>query len=46
MGCNCGGRKTKYEVTKGDGTTVVVNTLSEAQSVVSRVGGDYKAVTV
>jgi hypothetical protein len=44
MGCGCGsGGGAKFEVTKGDGTKITVNTLAEAQAVVARVGGTYKA---
>lgn len=49
MGCGCGGSKgngLRYEVTRGDGTKVTVNTLPEAQTLVRRLGGTFKAVTV
>lgn len=43
--CNCGkGKALKYEVTKGDGTKVVVTSLADAQMLVRRVGGVYRAV--
>jgi hypothetical protein len=49
MGCGCGGAAKgnglKYEVTRGDGTKLTVNTLSEAQVLVRRLGGTFKAVT-
>lgn len=45
MACGCGQTKTtKYEVTKRDGTKVVVNSISEAQAIVRNVGGAYKAI--
>lgn len=49
MGCGCGGAAKgnglKYQVTRGDGSKVTVNTLPEAQVLVRRLGGTYKAVT-
>ena len=42
MGCNCG--KSKYRVTKGDGKTVTVNSLAEAQALVRSFGGTYVKV--
>jgi hypothetical protein len=33
-----------YEVTKGDGTKVTVQTLADAQAIVRRLGGAYRAV--
>jgi hypothetical protein len=46
MACGCsGGKSMKYEVTKGDGTKVTVNTLADAQAIVRRLGGVYRAVT-
>lgn len=41
MGCNCG-KKKAYEVTRADGTTVVVNSLTEAMTMTRRLGGTYK----
>lgn len=43
--CNCGKNKAlKYEVTKSDGTKVTVNSIADAQAIVRRLGGSYKAV--
>jgi hypothetical protein len=46
MGCGCGkGKGMKYEVTKSDGSKVTVNSLADAQAIVRRLGGVYRAVT-
>lgn len=44
-GCSGGGARNQamYEVTKADGGKVVVGTLSEAQAIVRRTGGTFKA---
>jgi len=46
MGCGCGGGDNglRYEVTKKDGSKVTVKTLGDAQAIVRRLGGAYKAV--
>lgn len=41
MGCNCG-KKKAYEVTRADGTTATVASLTEAMTMVRRLGGSYK----
>ena len=45
-GCNGGAQgrnQAMYEVTKPDGSKIVVGTLSEAQAIVRRTGGQFKA---
>lgn len=46
-GCSGGGttgrNQAMYEVTKPDGNKVVVGTLSEAQAIVRRTGGTFRA---
>ncbi len=47
MGCNCGGKSgnsSNYEVTRSDGTKVTVRTIGDAQAIVARSGGSFKAV--
>jgi hypothetical protein len=45
MGCGCGGAKTrKYEVTKGDGTTETVDSLSAAAGLARSTGGSYRII--
>lgn len=41
MGCGCG-KGTKYEVTRGDGKTVTVNSLAEAKAITASFGGTYR----
>lgn len=44
MACGCGGKKTQYEVTRGDGTKTTVASLTEAMTMIRRNGGTYKAI--
>ena len=43
MGCGCGSGS-KYRVTRGDGKTVTVNSLTEAKAIVASFGGSYAKV--
>lgn len=45
MPCGCG-KKTKYEVTRKDGTKVTVETLTAAMTEVRKNGGTYQRVKV
>jgi hypothetical protein len=46
VGCGCGGGKSgsNYEVTRSDGSKVTVKTIGDAQAIVARSGGTFKAV--
>lgn len=45
MGCGCG-KKKKYLVTKKDGSTETVDTLSAAMQMIRTYGGRYQPVKV
>jgi hypothetical protein len=45
MGCGCG-KKKKYLVTRKDGTTETVDTLTAAMSIIRQHGGRYQPVKV
>lgn len=46
MGCGCGGKKRKYEVTTKAGEKHLVDTLTAALAIVRREGGRYAPVKV
>jgi hypothetical protein len=46
MGCCGGGKKKKYLVTKKDGTTEVVDSLSAAMKLIRANGGRYQPIKV
>jgi hypothetical protein len=46
MGCNCGGgKKTKYEYTSLDGRKQIVQSQTEALTLVRLNGGSWRIVT-
>ena len=46
MGCGCGGKKKKYEVTTKAGTKTTVDSLTAAMALIRREGGTYQPIRV
>lgn len=46
MGCGCGNKHRKYEVTKADGSKEVVDSLTAAMRLVRAHGGTYQTIMV